>query len=140
MLSGADAVQRIAIEAMISGRADRTVYMNSLQTLAIAVSRTAGKQPIIFIDEYDVPIHEAHEKGYYEEALDFEKTWLSAGLKDNPQLQFAVITGVLRIAKESIFSDLNNLKVYSITSELYAEYFGFTEQEVRDLAEYYGGT
>lgn len=138
MLSGADAVQRIAIEAMISGRADRTVYMNSLQTLAIAVSRTAGKQPIIFIDEYDVPIHEAHEKGYYEEALDFEKTWLSAGLKDNPQLQFAVITGVLRIAKESIFSDLNNLKVYSITSELYAEYFGFTEQEVRDLAEYYG--
>ena len=138
MLSGADAVQRIGLEAVISGQADQTVYMNSLQTLAIAVSRTTGRPPIIFIDEYDVPIHEAHEKGYYEEALDFEKTWLSAGLKDNPNLQFAVVTGVLRIAKESIFSDLNNLKVYSITSDLYAEYFGFTEEEVRELAEYYG--
>lgn len=112
--------------------------MNSLQTLSIAVRKTTGRQPIILIDEYDVPIHDAHEKGYYEEALGFEKTWLSAGLKDNAQLQFAVVTGVLRIAKESIFSDLNNLKVYSLTSDTYGEFFGFTGEEVRELTEYYG--
>lgn len=87
---------------MICRRADRTVYMNSLQTLSNAVRRTAGRQPILLIDEYDVPVHEAYEKGYYKEALGVEKTWLSAGLKDNAQLQFAALTGVLRIAKESI--------------------------------------
>ena len=138
MLSGADTVQQIEIEDIIYRKADITAYLNSLQTLSIAVQSTTGQKPIILIDEYDVPIHEAHEKGYYKEALSFEKTWLSAGLKDNARMQFAVVTGVLRIAKESIFSDLNNLKVYSIASEKYAEYFGFTENEVKALTEYYG--
>lgn len=138
MLAGAAPVQKMEIEDIIYRRADRTGYMNSLQTLAIAIHRTTGCQPIILIDEYDVPIHEAHEKGYYGEALSFEKTWLSAGLKDNPLLQFAVVTGVLRIAKESIFSDLNNLRVYSVTADTYAEFFGFTRGEVRELTEYYG--
>lgn len=138
LLGGAGAVQRIEIEDIIQRRADRITYMNALQTLAIAVEQTVGKKPVILIDEYDVPIHEAHEKGCYAEALGFEKTWLSAGLKDNSSLQFAVITGVLRIAKESIFSDLNNLKVYSVTSDKYRDFFGFTETEVRNLAEYYG--
>lgn len=137
MLAGAETVQRIEIEDMIQRKADRITYMNSLKTLVIAVEQTAGKKPVILIDEYDVPIHEAHEKGYYPEAMGFEKTWLSAGLKDNGNLQFAVITGVLRIAKESIFSDLNNLKVYSVTADTYGEYFGFTESEVQSLAEYY---
>lgn len=138
MLAGAETVQKMEIEDIIYRKADRTAYMNSLQTLSAAVRRTTGRQPVLLIDEYDVPIHEAHEKGYYNVALGFEKTWLSAGLKDNVHLQFAVITGVLRIAKESIFSDLNNLKVYSVTSGMYGEYFGFTGDEVRELAEYYG--
>lgn len=138
MLAGAETVQKMEIEDIIYRKADRTAYMNSLQTLSAAVRRTTGRQPVLLIDEYDVPIHEAHEKGYYKEALGFEKTWLSAGLKDNAHLQFAVITGVLRIAKESIFSDLNNLKVYSVTSGMYGEYFGFTRDEVKELAEYYG--
>lgn len=138
MLAGAGTVQRMEIEDIICGRADKNTYMNSLQTLSIALYRTTDQKPIILLDEYDVPIHEAHEKGYYRKALGFEKTWLSAGLKDNRNLQFAVVTGVLRIAKESIFSDLNNLKVCSVISDRYGEYFGFTEDEVRDLAEYYG--
>ncbi len=109
MLTGAETVQKMEIEDIIYRKADRTAYMNSLQTLSAAVRRTTGRQPVVLIDEYDVPIHEAHEKGYYKEALGFEKTWLSAGLKDNAHLQFAVITGVLRIAKESIFCDFRHV-------------------------------
>lgn len=92
---------------------------------------------IILLDEYDTPIHEGHFKNYYLEIVGFMRNFLSAGLKDNINLEKAMITGILRVAKESIFSGLNNLEVYSILSERYSDKFGFTEKETIDLLKYY---
>lgn len=92
---------------------------------------------IILLDEYDTPIHEGHFKNYYLEIVGFMRNFLSAGLKDNINLEKAMITGILRVAKESIFSGLNNLEVYSILSERYSDKFGFTEKETIVLLKYY---
>ncbi len=96
-----------------------------------------GKKVILLIDEYDVPINKAHANGYYKEMLDLMRGILQV-LKDNDKLQFAVITGCLRIAKESIFTGLNNLYVNSITDNTYSEFFGFTEDEVKNAFENLG--
>lgn len=136
-LAGATKLQRGMIDKILGMKGGEGEFRNSLQTLCLSIAGTTGINPVVLIDEYDVPIHEAHEKGYYEQALAFEKTWLSGGLKDNGSLDFAVVTGVLRIAKESIFSDLNNLKVYPLMSEKFSEFFGFTEDEIKELADYY---
>ncbi|MEG0613601.1 MAG: AAA family ATPase [Clostridium sp.] len=92
---------------------------------------------IILLDEYDTPIHEGHFKNYYSEIVGFMRNFLSSALKDNINLEKAMITGILRVAKESIFSGLNNLEVYSLLSERYSDKFGFTEKETIDLLKYY---
>lgn len=97
-----------------------------------------GEAPIIIIDEYDTPIQQGHIRGYYERVIDFMRALFSGGLKDNPHLSYGFLTGILRVAKESIFSGLNNLKINSILDNRYSEYFGFTPDEVREMAEYYG--
>lgn len=93
--------------------------------------------PIIIIDEYDTPIQQGHIRGYYDKVIDFMRTLFSGGFKDNPHLSFGFFTGILRVAKESIFSGLNNIKVNSILDNRYSEYFGFTSDEVQEMAEYY---
>ena len=94
--------------------------------------------PVIIIDEYDTPIQQGHIRGYYDKVIDFMRTLFSGGLKDNPHLSYGFLTGILRVAKESIFSGLNNLKINSILDNRYSEYFGFTTEEVKEMAEYYG--
>ena len=94
--------------------------------------------PIIIIDEYDTPIQQGYIRGYYEQVIDFMRALFSGGLKDNPHLSYGFLTGILRVAKESIFSGLNNLKMNSILDNRYSEYFGFTPNEVFAMAEYYG--
>lgn len=92
---------------------------------------------ILLIDEYDVPIQQGHMLDYYDKVINFMRNWLSGGLKDNQNLKFAVLTGILHIAQESIFSGLNNLDVYTVLDKPYREYFGFTQEEVDEIAAYY---
>ena len=99
-----------------------------------------GIAPIIIIDEYDTPIQQGHVRGYYDKVIDFMRTLFSGGLKDNPHLSYGFLTGILRVAKESIFSGLNNIKVNSVLDNRYSEYFGFTSEEVQEMAEYYGAS
>lgn len=94
--------------------------------------------PIIIIDEYDIPIQQGYSCGFYDEVILFMRNLFSGGLKDNQNLSFGFLTGVLRVAKESIFSGLNNLKINSILDNKYSEYFGFTKDEVKRMANYYG--
>ena len=97
-----------------------------------------GVAPMIIIDEYDTPIQQGHVRGYYDKVIDFMRTLFSGGLKDNPHLSYGFLTGILRVAKESIFSGLNNIKVNSVLDNRYSKYFGFTSEEVQEMAEYYG--
>ncbi len=96
-----------------------------------------GIETIIIIDEYDTPIQQGHSKGFYEDIILFMRNLFSGGLKDNQNLKFGFLTGILRVAKESIFSGLNNLTINSIIDNKYSEYFGFTAAEVKEMCEYY---
>lgn len=96
--------------------------------------------PIIIIDEYDTPIQQGHLHGYYDKIIGFMRNLFSGGLKDNPHLSYGFLTGILRVAKESIFSGLNNVKINSILDDRYSEYFGFTSAEVQAMAAYYGAS
>lgn len=115
-------------------------YQSSIQRLSKILSLYWQIPPIILIDEYDAPLQIAYQQGFYDDAILFWKGCFNAALKTNPYLSFAVMTGVLRIAKESIFSDLNNLDVCSILSDRYNTYFGFTKDEVKMMAEDLGFT
>lgn len=115
-----------------------SVLMDGLKTLSGLLRKHYEKKVIILIDEYDVPLAKAYEQGYYDEILFLIRNILEQALKTNDNLHFAVLTGCLRISKESIFTGLNNLKVLSITSPRFNEYFGFTDSEVREMLEYYG--
>lgn len=97
-------------------------------------------ETIIIIDEYDTPIQQGHNKGYYDEVVLFMRNLFSSGLKDNRNLKFGFLTGILRVAKESIFSGLNNLTINSILDNKYSEYFGFTSAEVKEMADYYNAS
>ncbi len=112
-------------------------YQNSLIFLSELLYRYHNKQVIILIDEYDTPIHQGYDK-YYNQVVSFMRNLLSAGLKDNSYLYKAVVTGILRVSKESIFSGLNNIAVYSILNHQFDDKFGFTENEVKQLLQYYG--
>ena len=114
--------------------------MHSLKTLCYLLNLHYGTKVILLIDEYDVPLNHAHLNGYYDEMVSYIRSMFGQALKTNPYLQFAVLTGCLRISKESIFTGLNNLKVHSITDVSYDECFGFTESEVDELLAYYNLT
>ncbi len=113
-------------------------YEWSLGRLSEYLSRTSGEKAIILVDEYDTPIHAAYQKGFYDKLIEFIRNFLSGGLKDNPNLSKGVLTGILRVAKESVFSGLNNPGVYTILDREFRERFGFTEEEVRNLLETHG--
>lgn len=109
-----------------------------LQLLSLLLHKHYGRECIIIIDEYDTPIQQGHTCNFYPEIVNFMRNFFSGGLKDNPHLAFGFLTGILRVAKESIFSGMNNLKTYSILDDGYSSYFGFTENEVKDMLRYYG--
>ncbi len=113
-------------------------FTSSLLKLTIFLEKGEGKKTIVLIDEYDAPAHYAYQNGFYEPAILFLKQLFSSVLKSNPSMHFAILTGVLQIAKESLFSGLNNLITNSVLSTNMDEGFGFTEEEVKELIKYYG--
>ena len=113
-------------------------WKGSLKALTKYLYEYYGKKAVVLIDEYDTPIIQAYQEGYYKQAISFFKKFYGDAMKDNEYLQFGIMTGILRIAKEGIFSGLNNLKVNNIFSEKYSEYYGLTENEVVEAVEYYG--
>ena len=122
-------------KSILGGHADRDVFKNSIQFLSKCLERYYGKKVILLIDEYDVPLENAFLCGFYDEMIDFIRALFENVLKTNAGLEFAVISGCLRISKESIFTGLNNLEVISILNDSYHEYFGFTDCEVRKLCD-----
>lgn len=117
---------------------DDTMAQNALKTLSVWMERYYGKKVIILLDEYDTPMQEAYVQGYWDEFTSFVRSLFNASFKTNPYLERAVMTGITRVSKESIFSDLNNLRVVTTTSNLYADCFGFTEEEVFAALDEYG--
>jgi len=113
-------------------------YIMSLKFLADSLYKYYGEKVIILIDEYDAPIINAFDKGYYNEAINFFQTFYSSALKTNNSLKYGVLTGITRIIKEGIFSGLNNLKVDTILNKKYSEYFGLLESEVIEMLDYFG--
>lgn len=130
--------ERNDFQKLAIGAGSEVDYQMALQTLTLLLHKHFGIAPIIIIDEYDTPIQQGHNSGFYDTVINFMRNLFSGGLKDNPHLSYGFLTGILRVAKESIFSGLNNLKVNSILDERYSEYFGFTSAEVREMAKYYG--
>ena len=139
-----DDAERSQYEALVS--MDKTgaftmsdeLLKDSLQTLSQLLQRHYGQSVIILVDEYDVPLDKAYQSGYYDSMVELIKVLFGNAFKTNDSLKFAVLTGCLRISKESIFTGLNNFKVYTIKDVRYNEYFGFTDTEVRQMLEYYG--
>ena len=125
-----------AFDKTIAGKISATELENSLLNLSNMLERYHGQKVIILIDEYDTPLVTAHSQGYYDEAIFFFRNFLSAALKGNPFLELSVLTGILRVAKESIFSGLNNLSVSTILDNNF-NYFGLTENEVESTLKYY---
>ena len=123
---------------VLNGRANENDIAMAFLNLSRMLHEHHGTAPIIIIDEYDTPIQQGHMRGYYDQIIDFMRALFSGGLKDNPHLSYGFLTGILRVAKESIFSGLNNLKINSILDNRYSEYFGFTPAEVQEMSIYYG--
>ncbi len=133
MESGRERYQRIMEE-----KAERSDYNDSLRFLSQCLELYYGKKVIILIDEYDVPLENAYIRDFYNEVVDFMRSLLESALKTNDSLEFAVMTGCLRISKESIFTGLNNLEIISILNPNFGEYFGFTLRETVKILEDYG--
>ena len=124
-------------EKIIAGTGNTTDYATSLLRLSQMLHEHYRQQPIIIIDEYDTPIQAGYINGFYEQAIQFIRDLFSSALKDNPHIAFGFLTGILRVAKESIFSGLNNINVNSLLERRYSDYFGFTTEEVQAMATYY---
>lgn len=123
--------------AIASEKADKIAYQNAILFLSKCLEAYYGKKPVVLIDEYDVPLENAFTRGFYNKMIDFIRSLFESGLKDNGSLAFAVLTGCLRVSKESIFTGMNNLNIISIRNAKFDEYFGFREDEVRQLCHYY---
>jgi hypothetical protein len=123
---------------VLEGKANEVELSASLQKLSKMLFEHYGMAPVIIIDEYDTPIQEGYTKDFYDEIISFMRNFFSGGFKDNRYLSYGFLTGILRIAQESIFSGLNNLSVNSVMDEEYDEFFGFTDPEVCGLLEAYG--
>lgn len=122
---------------IVKNQAGYMEYVFSLQALSRMLHQHHKQAPVIIIDEYDTPIQEGFVNGYYDDAVEFIRSFFSAALKDNPHARQIVMTGILRIAKESIFSGLNNIRVFSVLDKKFSEFFGFTTSEVQQMAAYY---
>ena len=118
-------------------KAHRVIYETSLRKLSEYLEKHYNQKVMIFIDEYDTPIQAGYLEGYYKKGIEFIRNFLSGGLKDNTSLERAVLTGILKVAKESIFTGLNNFKVYSILTNKFSRYFGLLEEEVIKMMQDY---
>ena len=132
------AYEKKYFEKMLDGTANEVELTSALDKLSKMLDAYYGKAPVIIIDEYDTPIQEGYAKDFYEEIIGFMRNFFSGAFKDNRNLSYGFLTGILRIAQESIFSGLNNLTVNSIMDEEYDSFFGFTGDEVKAMLEYYG--
>ena len=130
--------QRRRYEDIMNLRGSRQDFITSIRFLSDCLYLHWKKKVVILIDEYDVPLENSYFAGFYDEMMGFIRSIFESALKTNPCLEFAVITGCLRITKESIFTGLNNLEMNSILSRSYDEYFGFTQKEVNQMLHYYG--
>lgn len=124
--------------AIAEGKAEEKEVRNSLQLFCRCMYKITGKKTVILIDEYDVPLENAYFRGFYGEMVDFIRSLFESALKTNDHLQFAAITGCLRISRESIFTGLNHLNIISVLDKKYSEHFGFTEAEVLQMMRDYG--
>lgn len=138
VLETCDQYDKKYYQKILSKEADDADWVRSLLNLSRILHEYHKIAPIIIIDEYDTPIQQGYTKGFYDEVVMFMRNFFSGGLKDNRHLSYGFMTGILRVAKESIFSGLNNLKLNSILDERYGQYFGFTPDEVKEMAKYYG--
>jgi len=130
-------VERNQFESVCDGTAEDSVYITSIKLLSDCLSSVNGENVIILIDEYDVPLENAYFRGFYDEMVDLIRSAFESALKTNASLEFGILTGCLRISRESIFTGLNNLKVYSLSTLDFSEYFGFTRTEVETFAAAY---
>ena len=133
-----DADAKNYIDRMEKGTLSGVELQRSLLALTHMLSVHHGSKVVILVDEYDTPIQQAYSRGFYKEVISFMRNFLSGGLKDNTDLAFGVLTGIMRVSKENLFSGLNNPMVNTVLDDKYSEYFGFTEDEVREMASYYG--
>ncbi len=124
-------------KAFLDNQADENDCMAAFVTLSELLDKHYGIAPIIIVDEYDTPIQQGYMCGFYDSVIRFMRNLFSGGLKDNKHLSYGFLTGILRVAKESIFSGLNNIKINTILENKYSEYFGFTPEEVKEMARYY---
>lgn len=138
LLSGCDIYSKEIYEKLASGKAGEVELSSALLDLSRMLDDYYGIAPVIIIDEYDTPIQQGYMRDYYDKIIQFMRNLFSGGFKDNPHLSFGFLTGILRVAKESIFSGMNNLSVNSVMDNKYSAYFGFTSEEVHEMAEYYG--
>ena len=125
---------------LAEGNVTEVELSSALADLSAMLHKHYGIAPVIIIDEYDTPMQQGYMKGYYEEITLFMRNLFSGGFKDNKHLAFGFLTGILRVAKESIFSGMNNLSINSVLDHKYSAYFGFTPDEVREMAAYYGAS
>lgn len=129
--------ERDRIIRILNAKGDESDYLTSLKFLSQILYKAYGKKVIVLLDEYDVPLENAYFRGFYDKMVSFIRSLFESVLKTNQCLELAVITGCLRISKESIFTGLNNLHIISILNKGYGEYFGFTEEEVQRMLDYY---
>ncbi len=133
-----DDVDKKLFKKYLEGDLNEVELSGVLRELSRMLHKHHGIQPVIIIDEYDIPIQQGYMKDYYDRIILFMRNLFSGGLKDNKHLSFGFLTGILRVAKESIFSGLNNLVVYSVLDNKYSAYFGFTSEEIKEMTRYYG--
>lgn len=132
-----DEADHILYENIKNRKASEIEYQFSLQALSRMLYQHYGKAPVIIIDEYDTPIQEGFINNYYNNAIEFTRNFFSAALKDNQNITMSILTGILRVAKESIFSGLNNIRVDSVLDDKFSRYFGFTDTETVSITKYY---
>jgi hypothetical protein len=130
-------IEKREYDTILNQESDIVLLSSAISNLMAYLNKYHNKKVILLIDEYDVPIQEGYVKGYYEKIISFERNMLGEALKDNNYLEKAMITGILRVAKESIFSGLNNLKISSLTGFEFSDKFGFIEREIVELLKYY---
>ncbi len=123
---------------MQSDQLNEVEYTRALLNLSRMLEKHHQSKAVVLIDEYDTPIQQGHSRSFYNEVITFMRNFMSGGLKDNPSLAFGVLTGILRVSKENLFSGLNNPIVNSVLDEKYSKYFGFTVDEVKEMTAYYG--
>ena len=132
-----DDFEKSIFNRLLSGEMSKVELSGILRDLSAMLHKHHGVAPVIIIEDYDVPIQQGHICGFYDEAVSFLRNLFSGGLKDNPHLTFGFLTGILRLAQDSVLGGLNNIKVNTVLDSRYSEYFGLTPDEIRTMAAYY---